>query len=300
MPPLYHLLDPLWRRFPFPAGHSFASSEFEDATVLRMARTYRGREILPVYCYVVGDALVDSGISSVGPEVEAAARKAKVGRLVLTHHHEDHSGNAARIAALGAEVLASEPGVRLVARDLPRRFYQHVLWGEADPVGARAVGAQVPLGRLTARVVAAPGHSVDQLALHVPERGWLLSGDAFAAERVKVFRGDEDFHVSCATLESFLGLDFDALLCAHRPRFTGGKEAIRAKLAWLRELEGRVKTSREKGRSVRRIVRELGIEPSSAFFAITFGDVTTANLVRSILEGPRERVEVARALGERS
>jgi len=296
VPPLYHLLDPLWRRFPFPAGHRFEASAFEDATVLRMARTYRGREILPVYCYAIGGTLVDTGISSVGDEVEEAARRAKVERVVLTHHHEDHSGNAARLAALGAEVLATAPGVRLVAHDLPRRFYQHVLWGEADPVAAREVGREVPLGRLTARVVAAPGHSVDQLALHVPERGWLLSGDAFAAERVKVFRGDEDFHESCATLERFLALDFDALLCAHRPRFTGGKEAIRGKLAWLRELEGRVKESRAKGRSVRRIVRELGIEPSSSFFVITFGDVTTANLVRSILRGPRTRVEVERAL----
>lgn len=296
MPPLYHLLDPLWRRFPFPAGHRFEATAFEDATVLRMARTYRGREILPVYCYLVGGALVDTGISSVGDEVEAAARKAKVERVVLTHHHEDHSGNAARIAALGAEVLATAPGARLVSRGLPRRFYQHVLWGEADPVAASEVGPEVELGRLAARVVPAPGHSVDQLAIHVPERGWLLSGDAFAAERVKVFRGDEDFHESCATLERFLALDFDALLCAHRPRFTRGKEAIRGKLAWLRELEGRVRESHARGRSVRRIVRELGIEPSSAFYALTFGDVTTANLVRSILRGPRSRVEVRRAL----
>ena len=296
MRPLYHLLDPLWRRFPFPAGHTFEATAFEDAAVLRMARTYRGREILPVYCYAVGDTLVDTGISSVADEVVAAARRAKVERVVLTHHHEDHSGNAARLASLGAEVLATGPGVRLVAHDLPRRFYQHVLWGEADPVEACEVPAEVPLGRFKARVVPAPGHSVDQLALHVPERGWLLSGDAFVAEKVKVFRGDEDFHESCATLERFLALDFDALLCAHRPRFTGGKEAIRAKLAWFRELEGRVRESRAMGRSIRRIVRELGIEPSSSFYTITFGDVTTANLVRSILDGPKRRVEVARAL----
>jgi glyoxylase-like metal-dependent hydrolase (beta-lactamase superfamily II) len=296
--PLYHILDPLWRRFPFPAGHTFESTPFEDAVVLRMARTYRGKEILPVYCYAVGDTLVDTGISSVAGEVAAAARKARIGRVVLTHHHEDHTGNAALLASLGANVFATGPAVKLVAHDLPRRFYQHVLWGEADPVAARAVPSEVPLGRLTARVVPATGHSVDQLALYVPERGWLLSGDAFVAEKVKVFRGDEDFHETCATLERFLTLDFDALLCAHRPRFTGGKEAIRAKLSWLRELEGRVKASHARGRSVRRIVRELGIEPSSAFFAITFGDVTTANLVRSILEGPRTRVEIEGALAQ--
>lgn len=71
-------------------------------------------------------------------------------------------------------------------------------------------------------------------------------------------------------------------------------------LAWFRELEGRVKESRAKGRSVRRIVRELGIEPSSSFYTITFGDVTTANLVRSILDGPKRRVEIVRALSSSS
>ncbi len=218
-----------------------------------MTRTDRGRELLPVDCYAVGETLVDTG-----------------------------------------------RGVKLVARDLPRRLYQHVPWGEADPVEAREVPSEIPVGRLTARVIPALGHSVDQLALHVPERGWLLSGDAFVAEKIEVFRGDEDFYESCVTLERFLTLDFDALLCAHRPRFTGGKEAIRAKLAWFRELEGRVNESRAKGRSVRRIGRELGIEPASSFSTITFGDVTTANLVRSILDGPRRRVEVVRALAASS
>lgn len=300
MRPLYHLLDPLWRHVPFPAGHTFEESTFGEATVLRMARTYRGREIIPVYAYVIGETLIDTGISSVSEEVVAAARRAGVSRVVLTHHHEDHSGNAARLASLGVEVLATAAGVKLVAHNLPRRFYQHVLWGEADPVEAREAPAIVPLGRFDARVIPASGHSVDQLALHVPERGWLLSGDAFVAENVKVFRGDEDFYESCLTLERFLTLDFDVLLCAHRPRFTRGKEAIRAKLAWFRELEGRVKASRAKGRSIRHIVRELGIAPSSSFYTITFGDVTTANLVRSILEGPKRRVEVARALSSPS
>ena len=57
-----------------------------------------------------------------------------------------------------------------------------------------------------------------------------------------------------------------------------------------------MKESRAKGGSVRRIVHELGIEPTSSFYTITFGDVTTANLVRSILDGPTRRVEVVRAL----
>jgi glyoxylase-like metal-dependent hydrolase (beta-lactamase superfamily II) len=296
MRPLYHYLDPFWSRFPFPATHHFERSAFASIEVLRMTRVYFGREVLPVFCYVFDKTMVDTGISSVSPEIGEFAKSAKVERAFLTHHHEDHSGNAALLAREGVEVFASAEGVKLVKNRLPRRFYQHALWGEADPVAAGAAPEFVEFGRRRARVIPAFGHSPDQVAYLVPEEGWLFSGDAFVAEKIKVFRGDENFYDTVATMRHFLELDFDALLCAHRPRFTGGKQAIRGKLEWLLELEGIVKECHQKGHSVRTIVRSLGLETSTWLYKMTFGDASTANLVRSILTGPRPRVEVLEAL----
>ena len=298
MRPLYHYLDPFWARFPFPASHAYERSEFSGIRVLRMSRVYFGHEVLPVFCYGFEGTMVDTGISSVAGEIAEFARTHRIGSALLTHHHEDHSGNAALLAREGTEVFASAAGVRLVRRRLPRRFYQHALWGEAEGVAASAVTATVPFGRFEARVIPAVGHSVDQVAYLVPEKGWLFSGDAFVAEKIKVFRGDEDFYDTVETMRRFLLLDFDALLCAHRPRFSGGKEAIRGKLAWLVELEGRVKTLYGKGYSVRAIARHLALTTSSAFYVLTFGDATTANLVRSVVKGPVTRVEIDEALRE--
>lgn len=298
MRPLYHYLDPFWSRFPFPATHHFERSTFASIAVYRMTRVYFGREVLPVYCYVVGSTMIDTGISSVAPEISEAARDARVESAYLTHHHEDHSGNAALLAGRGVRVFASSDGVKLARNRLPRKFYQHALWGEADPVEAQTAAEVVELGPHSARVIPAMGHSVDHLAYFVPREGWLFSGDAFVAEKIKVFRGDEDFYDTVATMRRFLTLDFDALLCAHRPRFEGGRDAINGKLQWLLEVEGLVKEEHRKGRSVRQIVKTLGVSTSTWLYKMTFGDASTANLVRSILSGPVVRVEIAAALGD--
>ena len=204
---------------------------------------------------------------------------------------EDHSGNAARLAALGVRVLASSATAPVVERGFPIRFYQHLLWGAAEPVRAATFATEsVSLGHLEARVVPTPGHCDNQVAFHVPSEGWLFSGDAFIAERVRVFRRDEDFARTTATLERLGALDFDVLFCAHRPRLTAGREAILAKLDWLRGIKQRVRELHA-GASVDEIVKRLGFGADRPFYRLTFGDVSTANMVRSILFGPRPRPE---------
>ena len=290
--PLYHWLDPLWSRTRLPYTSRFSVDRFASISIVRMARSYLGRELMPVHCYAVGDTLVDTGLESQGDALSAFARSAGVRRAVITHHHEDHAGNAERLGREGVVVLAGAATAALVARDLPIAFYQHFLWGKSRPAQAAVFGDEVAIGPHRARVVPAPGHCADQVVFHVPEEGWLFSGDAFIHERVKVFRRDEDFAATVATLDRLLALDFDVLLCAHRPRLTRGKEAIREKLAWLREIEGQVRRLHGRGASVGEIVRRLPVPPPAPMSRITLGDASTANMVRSILDGPVVRVEL--------
>jgi glyoxylase-like metal-dependent hydrolase (beta-lactamase superfamily II) len=289
----YHVLDPLWARVPVPHGRRFTRERVGPVTVLRMARTWFGRELMPVYCYAVGDTLVDTGVASHGDDVAAAARDAGVRRALVTHHHEDHAGNAARLQGEGVRVLASRPTAAIVAGDVPIRFYQHLMWGKAPPFRAEVLGDAAALGPYEARVVPAPGHCPDQVVFHVPAEGWLFSGDAFLSEHVKVFRRDEDFAQTVATLERLVALDFDALFCAHRPRRTGGRAALAAKLERLREVEGRVRALHAQGLDERAIAARLdGPRAGAWFYRLTAGDVSVRNLVRSILRGPEERREV--------
>lgn len=281
-------LDPLWTRVPFPYGHSFKVGRFATLETVRMARLYAGRELLPVYCYVVGDTLVDTGISCYGEKLLGLAAERQLRRAVLTHHHEDHAGNAAALRARGLEVLSGETTHALVAHDYPIHFYQHLIWGKMAPVQTAVFSDSVRIGPYQAQVIAAPGHCADQVVFFVREEGWLFSGDAFLSERVKVFRRDEDFAATVRTLRRLLQLDFDALLCAHKPCMKDGKRALKSKLDWLLDLEGAVRRGHAAGRSLRELAQTC-LRPPWLAAVLTAGDATAYNLVWSILHGPRPR-----------
>lgn len=281
-------LDPLWSRAPFPYGRRFTVGKFATLQTVRMARLYFGRELLPVYCYVVGDTLVDTGLSCYGDAIRELARQCGVTRAVITHHHEDHAGNAAALRDDGLAVLSSDLTQKLVAHDLPIQFYQHLIWGKMAPVATEVFSNRVRIGPYEAEVIPAPGHCADQVVFFVREEGWLFSGDSFLSERVKVFRRDEDFAATVATLRRLLQLDFDALLCAHKPRFTQGRAALQAKLDWLLSLEGEVRHHHAAGLPQGEIARRC-VRPPWLAAILTAGDATAQNLVHSILHGPRPR-----------
>jgi glyoxylase-like metal-dependent hydrolase (beta-lactamase superfamily II) len=288
LPVLADRLDPFWARAPFPYRRSFSVGRFATLQVVRMARRYLGRELLPVHCYAVGDTLVDTGLACCGDELAAVVAASGIRRAVLTHHHEDHAGNAARLRAAGLEVLAGAATRARVAHDAPIRFYQHLIWGKCPPAAVDELPARVRIGPHDAEAIPAPGHCPDQLVFFVAEEGWLFAGDAFLSERVKVFRRDEDFAATVATVRRLLRLDFDALLCAHKPRFTGGRRALQAKLEWLLELEGEVRRRHAAGDPPARIARAC-VRPPWLAAVLTAGDASADNLVHAILHGPRPR-----------
>ncbi len=296
----YHVLDPLFARLPYPYSPRFELGTFAGVTQLKMARLYRNHEIMGVFCYVVGDTLIDTGLACYGDELRQTVRDLGIRRAVLTHHHEDHAGNAAALRAVGVEVLSSGPCAEVLRHDLPIRFYEHLVWGKMPAAHVEPLATTVRMGRHEAQVIPAPGHCHDQVVFHVPEEGWLFSGDAFIHERVKIFRRDEDFAATLRTLSHLTTLDFDVLLCAHRPRASGGKAALVAKLGYLREIEEKVRHLDAQGRGPAEIAHSLGLDmarPTAKFFTwLTVGDATAENVVRSILSGPRHRPEIARLL----
>ena len=267
-------------------------------TAIWTQRLLRGRPLLPVASYLVGDTLVDTGIAGCAADLARLAGERGVRRALLSHHHEDHVGGAAALAAGGVAIFASAATRALVRRSLPVRFYQHVLWGPAPAVECTPLPGRTALGPFEAEVIAAPGHAVDQVVFYVRERAWLFSGDVFAAERIRVLRGDEDWNALVATLERLAGLEVEALFCAHRPVVRDGGQALARKLAHLRELEAEVRDLARQGLGGAAIARRLGRGPGRTMRAprglalFSGGDVSTRNLVRSILAGPRPRREV--------
>ncbi len=102
-------------------------------------------------------------------------RERNVEQVLVTHHHEDHSGNGARLQReLEATVFFLPSGVTLARDGFPLRAYQRVIWGTPKRFVPRAMPDEMSVGRgFRLRAVHAPGHSPDMTCYLEAERGWL-------------------------------------------------------------------------------------------------------------------------------
>ena len=145
-------------------------------------------------------ALIDSGFGdekSVQTRVEFLRGRVdvKVRRIVLTHHHFDHSSGASQLRAeTGAEVVLHGEEVEFlqnwqaeVPQDIEVLSEQKELAerveafrkqaAEAGPDARVADGDTIKVGGLTVEVVHTPGHTLGSVCLYLREEKALFTGD---------------------------------------------------------------------------------------------------------------------------
>jgi glyoxylase-like metal-dependent hydrolase (beta-lactamase superfamily II) len=240
---------------------------------------------MTVFLYLVDGVLVDTGQPHMRREVLEMVESQRPERIVLTHHHEDHSGNARAVCdCLGIEVLGHPQAIRKMSGPLNILPYQHLVWGKADPVAVRSIEGEISTrsGRLIP--IHTPGHSKDHVVYLDPEKGWLFSGDLYIGERIKYFRVDEKLSDQIDSLKKILMFDFDALYCGHHPVGKNGKKRMRNKLSFLQEFQNTVRRMRQEGLSVPEIIRRLDRRQDRLVKWVTLGNVCFANMVRSALK----------------
>lgn len=256
-----------------------------------MGWSLAGPPLMSVYFYLFDRVMVDTGQSHMGREAVAMARENRVERIFLTHHHEDHSGNAARVSqTTGAGVFGHEGARQKLATGYPILPYQKYVWGRTRPVRVAALPETIdtPLGPMVP--VHTPGHSRDHTAYFLPDQGILFPGDLYLGDRIKYFRSDENLVQEIASLRKVLELDFDVLLCSHNPRPSRGKPHIRSKLGFMEDLYGGVVAGLEKGWGEKEIFARLQLREDRFTKWFCFGNVSMMNGVRSILRHHGERI----------
>lgn len=253
-----------------------------EVLAVRMARTVLGRPLYSCYAFLVDGLLIDTGLSHVAGAFQAFLQEHHVEQVVITHHHEDHSGNAWVANAWGLIPYAHPRCVEILSTGFPLQLYRHVIWGPVRPAACQPIPAQIQTGRHSFLVVHTPGHSEDMVVLLEQERGWLFSSDLFLSRRLLYLQPEEDVYQLIASLERILRYDFIVVFCSHRGRLEQGREALQAKLDHLRELEAAVKELRARGWEESAITRRLlGREGWMTW--LTGGHFSKRNLIRAFL-----------------
>ena len=237
--------------------------------------------------YRIGDTLIDSGPSNQWRAVRSFVAEMPPATLLLTHHHEDHSGNAARIARqYRLTPFAPELGRKKLASGFYIPPMQQLIWGKAQPVETRPLPNTFELANgMKLATVHTPGHAKDLHCLYFPDQGWLFTADMFLARNLKYFRSDERLDEMIDSLRKLLALDFDVIFCAHRGIIEEGKRPLADKLNNLLDLCHRAQMLHEKGVEIEQIVVEL-VGPEDWMARLTRYNFSKRNLIAEALQVP--------------
>jgi len=236
-------------------------------------------------CYRIGGILIDSGPSNQWSEVKEFVEEKPVKALWLTHHHEDHSGNAGEIAKLyGLTPSAPKLAIAKLARGFKIPAGQEMIWGTAGKVATQALAETMLLENGDPVIpIHTPGHAKDLTCFYLPRQKWFFSGDLYLARRLKYMRADENLELIMSSLKKVLALDFNVVFCPHRGIDDQGYQGMQDKLAFLITLCQDSQDLMDQGIVVDLISEQL-LGPNAALDTDSQGNFTKANLIREALQ----------------
>lgn len=194
--------------------------------------------------------VIDSGYLSHGEQTVALIRETLGGRqltrLINTHSHSDHiGGNAALQRSFGCSITVPAGMIPAVAA----WDEDALLLTTAAQAGERFhadhglhPGATVEMGELVWQAMAAPGHDMDALVFHCPDKRILISGDAlwrdgFGILFNEVLGTGDGIGAARRTLEAIAGLSIDVVIPGHGAPFVEVDDALARAFGRLRAFE---------------------------------------------------------------
>lgn len=228
-----------------------------DVQILNGFVSFQGVR-LNVYSFAVDGLLIDTGSQSLIEEFKPFFAEVDVDQVVITHHHEDHTGGAAYIQkTFGWPVFIHEMSVAICQKKASYPLYRKLFWGKRAPFTPQALGKTITSRSATWDVIATPGHAADHVAFYNRKTKQLFTGDLYVTPKTKVVLRDESIPTIIASLEHVLTYDFDEVFCCHAGYVQNGRAALQKKLDYLYELREKVYTLQKEGLSVSEMNNEL-------------------------------------------
>ena len=240
---------------------------------------------IPVYCYYIDGLLIDTAQRHRQRDVLQTLSDKPIRHIALTHHHEDHSGNAFALHRQHrVPVYASEETAHRVGAGFSVLPYEEFWFGRIEPCpGILPLPDILETERYQFHSIHTPGHSPDHHVLLEKGEGWLFAGD-FYIGNLKIFRRGENFRQHVESTRHMLTYEFDTLFCGHNPVLKNGKTALANKLQYLEDFRGRALELHGRGLSIPDIRRAMRLRENYLLKAFTYNDVGIDVMIDSAVE----------------
>ncbi|ROS04759.1 glyoxylase-like metal-dependent hydrolase (beta-lactamase superfamily II) [Sinobacterium caligoides] len=265
-----------------------------DLDAIRVGRANRGIT-LSFIIYRCDNTLIDFGPANQWQHVKPFIEEKTLDQLLLTHHHEDHSGNAHNIAkTTGLTPYTSSSLAHKMSEGIKVPYYRRIAWGSYKPTPFRTL-PEHPLQLSNGDTIEAlftPGHTAEMHCFHLADRGWLFSADLYIANKISLMTAGEDVSLMIDSLQRCIELDFDTMFCAHRGIVNEGKSALIAKRNYLTELAEQCSSLWQQGHNSEHITLKL-LGKEGMLKRVSNGKYCKHNLIKSCLKhhqlNPNER-----------
>lgn len=243
---------------------------------------YIGDNETKVFLYNVDGLLIDSGPQSREKEFTEWFKTQEINQVVLTHNHEDHSGNAAWIQKnLNVPVYLHPMAIPYAREEGMYLKYRQEMWGYRHIFDPSPMPEVIKTEKYSFEVLDTPGHTIYHNCFYEPNQGWLFTGDLYLGTHLMFCFIEENIRQTIDTTERLLNLDFDTIFCAHAGIIENGKVRLGKKLNNLKALQEQVISMRKKGMTDREIDDEInGYELDLT--PISGGEWSPYNIIRTI------------------
>lgn len=243
----------------------------------------KGGHYMPVYLFLVGGMLVDTGAPNMLQVLTPFYQSSEIELVVLTHSHEDHVGTAAWLQQnKNIPIYIHPSSIEFCSKPITYQLYRQDFWGIREPFCAQPLPDPVHSNRFEWQVIATPGHADDHIVLINEETGQLFSGDLFLTPKPKIIMSHESIPAIMNSIRTVLTYDFQSMYCCHAGYVANGKHLLQMKLDYLENLSGEILYLHEQGYSILEIKNQL-LPHDVPIISLSEGQFDSMHIVRSVV-----------------
>jgi endoribonuclease LACTB2 len=248
-----------------------------DVTRVRLWSRMGAAAGYDVSVYLTRGVLIDTGFPRAARELRRLVDEVHAQGAIVTHWHEDHAGNAARLAQLGLPLDLADETVAMLRTRPAIRLYRRAVWGRPPEFPSTFERLEHP----ALRRVPTPGHSEDHHVVWDAERETMFSGDLWLGVRSRVMHEHEEPHRIVESLKRAAALAPRRMFDAHRGPVADPQRAIAARVTYLEDRIGEIERRLREGWTDRAILNEV-LDGEESVARFSFGEYARANFVRAV------------------